>query len=84
MIPTGSQIREARELLGMSQTNLAKAAGVGLALVVRAELAAHMPQILKRDSVAIRSVLEAAGVNFVRDDGGPGVQLRKGETDAGA
>ena len=53
MIPTGFQIREGRGLVGMSQTDLATAAGVGLAVVVRAELAVHMPQITVRDSVAI-------------------------------
>ena len=84
MIPTGWQIRQGREMIGMSQANLAEAAGVGLAVVIRAELAAHLPQILRRDSTAIQRVLETAGVEFVREDGGPGVQLRKGETDAGA
>ncbi len=77
MIPTGWQIREGRELIGLSQADLAEAAGVGLAVVVRAELAAHMPMLTRRDSAAIQGALEAAGVEFVREDGGPGVQLRK-------
>ena len=77
MIPTGRQIREGRELVGMSQADLAEAAGVGLAVVVRAELAAHMPMLTRRDSAAIQEALEAGGVEFVQGNGGPGVQLRK-------
>ncbi len=77
MIPTGWQIREGRELIDLSQAGLAEAAGVGLAVVVRAELAAHMPMLTRRDSAAIQEALEAAGVEFVREDGGPGVKLRK-------
>ena len=77
MIPVGFQIREGRELVGVSQVGLAEAAGVGLAVVVRAEMAAHIPQITVRDSVAIQKALEVAGVEFVREGGGPGVQLRK-------
>ena len=72
MIPTGWQICQGRELV-----DLAEAASVGLAVVIRAELAAHMPMLTRRDSAAIQGALEAAGVEFVREDGGPGVQLRK-------
>ena len=79
MIPTGFQIREGRELVGLSQADLATAADVGLAVVVRAEMAAHMPQITVRDSAAIQKALEMAGVEFVREDGGLGVRLRKVE-----
>ena len=77
MIPTGWQIREGRELARLSQADLAEAAGVGLAVVVRAEMAAHMPQLTRKDSTAIQHTLEAAGVEFIREDGGPGVQLRE-------
>ena len=77
MIPTGWQIRGGRELVGMSQADLAEAAGVGLAVVVRAEMAAHMPMLTRRDSAAIQGALEAAGVEFVQRNGGSGVQLRK-------
>ncbi|WP_237479416.1 transcriptional regulator [Lichenibacterium dinghuense] len=79
MIPTGSQIRSGRELLGMSQDDLAIAANVGLALVIRAEMAAHLPQITRKDSTAIQGVLEAGGVEFVQRDGGVGVQMRKAD-----
>ncbi len=79
MIPTGWQIREGRELVGMSQGDLAEAAGVGLSVVVRAELATHMPMLTRRDSAAIQGALEAAGVEFVQRNGGIGVQLRKAD-----
>ena len=79
MNPTGWQIHEGRRLIGMSQADLAKAAAVGLAVVVRAEMAAHIPVLTMRDSAAIQATLEAAGVEFVREDGGVGVQLRKAE-----
>lgn len=79
MIPTGFQIRAGRELAGLSQADLATAAGVGLAVVVRAEMAAHMPALTRKDSAAIQEALEAAGVEFVREDGGIGVRLRESE-----
>ena len=77
MIPTGWQIREGRELVGLSPADLAEAADVGLAVVVRAELSAHLPMLTRRDSAAIQRALEAAGIEFVREDGGPGAQLRR-------
>ena len=79
MIPTGWQICQGRELIGMSQAELAASADVGLAVVVRAEMSAHLPQLTRRDSTAIQQVLESAGVEFFREDGGPGVRLQKVE-----
>ena len=79
VIPTGFQIREGRELVGMSQTGLAAAAGVGIAVVVRAELAAHISMLTRKDEKAIQGALETAGVVFVREEGGGGVRLREGE-----
>lgn len=60
----------------MSQADLAAAAGVGLAVVVRAEMAAHIPMLTRRDAKAIQGALEAAGIEFVREDGGVGVRLQ--------
>ena len=79
MIPTGWQTRQGREMIGMSQADLAKAARVGLSVVVRAEMAAHIPMLTRRDSAAIQQALEAAGVEFVQEGGGVGVQVRKAE-----
>ncbi len=57
----------------MSQADLAAAAGAGLAVVVRAEPAAHILQLTRKDSTAIQGVLEAADVVFVRENGEIGV-----------
>ena len=77
MTPTGWQIREARRLAGMSQIKLALAAGVGLELVARAELADDMPMLTRLEFAVIQQALEAAGLEFNREDGGTGVQLRE-------
>ncbi len=82
-VPTGRQLRQGRELIGMSQADLAEAADVGLAVVIRAEMSAHIPQLTRRDATAIKKVLEGAGVEFFREDGGPGVRLQKVEKGSG-
>ncbi len=75
MIPTGWQIRQGREMLGMSQNALGKAAGVGLAVVVHAELVERPPAFLG-STTAIKAALEARGITFLWEDGGIGVELR--------
>ena len=80
MILTGRQFREGRLLAGMEQVDLARDAGVALSLVVRVEAVDGMAMMRKPDAVAVRSVLEAAGVEFIPDNGGgAGVRLRKGK-----
>ncbi len=75
MIPNGWQIRRGREMLGMSQDALGKAAGVGLAVVVHAELLRRAPTI-PGAAAAIQAVLEARGIRFLWEDGGIGVEQR--------
>jgi transcriptional regulator with XRE-family HTH domain len=71
---TPSQCRGARGLLDWSQTELAKAAGVGLSTVYDFEKGRRA---VSREKVqAIRIALEIAGVMF--DGGNGGVKLRKG------
>ncbi len=70
------RIREGQELIAMSQADLGEAAGVALAVVVRAELSAHMPMLTRRDTAVIQKALEA-GVEFVKGDSGIGVLLRR-------
>ena len=74
---TPAQSRAARGLVSMTQTDLAKAAGLGQSTVVdfeRERRAVAAPSI-----DAIRAALETAGVVFLRENGnGPGVALRKG------
>ena len=81
MILTGRQFREGRLLAGMEQADLARDAGVALALLIRVEAVDGMALMRKPDAVAVRSVLEAAGVEFIPENGeGPGVRLRKERT----
>ncbi|RYH12448.1 helix-turn-helix domain-containing protein [Tropicimonas sp. IMCC6043] len=72
-----AQIRAARSLIGMSQTEIAQAAGVSVSTLKRAEGTIHPPA--SADSVAaIRAALEATGVEFIPENGGgPGVRLKK-------
>lgn len=53
MIASGRQIREGRELLGLSQAELATAADVALALIVRAEASDGLPMLKRCDAKAI-------------------------------
>ena len=72
---TPSQCRGARGLLDWSQTDLARAAGVGLSTVYDFE---KDRRSVSREKVqAIRIALEVAGVMF--DGGNGGVKLRKGK-----
>jgi transcriptional regulator with XRE-family HTH domain len=71
-----AQIRAARGLLGWSQTQLARAAGIGIATLQRLEqnrgvVKGNFSTVLK-----IQSALEAAGIHFLDDSGGEiGVKL---------
>ena len=79
MIPTERQIREGRFLVRMSQADLATAANATVGLVTRAEAVDSLPMITMRDSTALKTALEAAGVEFIPGNGGgAGVRLRKG------
>ena len=77
MIPTGKQIREGRALVGMTQADLAEAAGVRIGLVVRVEQVDATAIIKKVDSAALMRALEIAGVEFVNEVSGEGVRLRR-------
>ncbi|AZQ69614.1 XRE family transcriptional regulator [Silicimonas algicola] len=73
---TPAQIRAARGLLGFSQETLAHAAGVSSMSVKRAE-GSGKPQAAAAVMTAIRAAFEAAGVEFIpQNGGGPGVRLR--------
>ncbi len=77
MIPTGRQIREGRQLAGMSQADLATVANATVGLVARAEAVDGIPMITRRDSTALQTALDAAGVEFMPENGGGvGVRLR--------
>lgn len=74
---TPEQIRAARALLGWSQPQVAKDAGVSAMTVKRAEGSGKPPA--SADAVAaIRAALEVAGVEFIAENGGgAGVRLRE-------
>ncbi len=72
---TGAQIRAARALIRWSAKDLAKAAGIGVATVSRAEIADGIPSLTNANLKAIRVALEASGIEFIRENGG-GVGVR--------
>ena len=76
---TAAQCRAARGLLQWSQQNLAKEAGVGVVTVIQLENEVGQP---RRATVQVlRNAFEAAGVEFIDENGGgPGVRLRGRET----
>ena len=74
---TSSQIRAARALVHWRAQDLARESAVGVATIRRAELADGETSMTAANDLAIRRALEAAGVEFIDENGGgPGVRLR--------
>lgn len=74
---TSDQIRAGRALKGLSQTALAKAAGVSTMTVKRAE-GSGKPFPSADTIQAMREALESAGVEFIEENGGgAGVRLKR-------
>jgi transcriptional regulator with XRE-family HTH domain len=73
------QIRAARVLVGLSQQDLAKLSGIGLATLKRIEGAGAELTGTAQTMARIQRALESAGVIFLHEesDTGPGVRLRK-------
>jgi transcriptional regulator with XRE-family HTH domain len=72
---TSSQIRAARHLANLSQTDVAAATGLSLPTIRRAESEREVS--VSTDAIAaIRAALESAGIEFTNGDR-PGVRLRK-------
>jgi hypothetical protein len=75
---TSAQIRAARSLIRWRAEDLARESTVGIATIRRAELAEGPTSLATANDQAIRRALEAAGVEFIDENGGgPGVRLRK-------
>jgi transcriptional regulator with XRE-family HTH domain len=73
---TPAQCRAARGLVGWSQQELARQARVGIVTVHQLEAGLSEPRHATLD--VIRRAFEAAGVEFIDENGGgPGVRLRK-------
>jgi transcriptional regulator with XRE-family HTH domain len=72
-----AQIRAARHLANLQQTDIAKATGLSLPTIKRAESERDV-SVSPETVAAIRAALEAAGVEFIAENGGgAGVRLRK-------
>lgn len=75
-----AQSRMARAATGLGVRDLATAAGVSPNTVARLE---RGEELRPATIAAIRAALEAAGVDFIEENGGgPGVRLRKRELGA--
>jgi predicted transcriptional regulator len=73
---TAEQIRGARAMLGMTQAELAKLAGISTTGLNNIERGIADPKASTLR--ALKTALEEAGVIFVAENGeGPGVRLRK-------
>jgi transcriptional regulator with XRE-family HTH domain len=74
---TAGQMRAARALLRWSAADLAEKSDLGIATVQRAEASDGVPSMTRANMAAIRRALEAAGVEFIAENGGgAGVRLR--------
>ena len=77
---TSAQIRAGRALLRWTADDLAREAALGRNTILRAEVADDRTSLTVANDLAIRRVLEAAGVEFIDGNGGgPGVRLRAGQ-----
>ena len=73
---TSAQCRAARGLVGWSQQELAKNAGVGTVAIHQLESGTSQPRRATLD--VVRRALEGAGVEFIDENGGgAGVRLQK-------
>jgi transcriptional regulator with XRE-family HTH domain len=76
---TSAQLRAARSLIRWSAEDLARETALSVATIRRAELADDETSMTAANDLAVRRALEAAGVEFIDENGGgPGVRLRKG------
>jgi transcriptional regulator with XRE-family HTH domain len=77
-MPSGSQIRAARGLLGWSASELAEHSEVTLRTIQRFETADGIPPNRSGTLDKVRVALEAQGIEFLGDpETSPGVRLRR-------
>lgn len=78
--PSVRQIHAARVALDWTQSDLAKASGVGIATIKRLESKhrdSDLPEILQyRTLVKLVTALEAVGVEFTFEDGRRGISFK--------
>ena len=76
MLTTGNQLRAARALAGMEQSQLAEQSGVSVGTVRNMEQRGELTLSSGLDKVRrVQAALEAAGVEFL-NHGRPGVRLK--------
>jgi predicted transcriptional regulator len=76
--PTGRQIAAARALVGMTQSDLASRSNISTPTLKRMEASEGVAVGMENNVNAVTRALEAAGVVFIRENGGgAGVRLRK-------
>lgn len=72
------QIRAARALLGWSAEDLTSRSLLSVATIRRAELSEGTTSLTAANDTSLRRTLEAAGIEFIDENGGgPGVRLLK-------
>jgi hypothetical protein len=75
---SSAQLRAARALLRWSAQELANASKVGVATIRRVEVMEGEIPVTSANEAALRNALEAAGIQFIDENGGgPGVRLRR-------
>jgi hypothetical protein len=75
---TSAQIRAARALLRWGAQDLARHSALGVTTIRRAELTEAATSMTVSNDLAVRRALEAAGVEFIDENGGGlGVRFRK-------
>lgn len=62
---TGAQIRAARALLKWSGSDLAQRCGISVNAIQRAEQAEGVPNMQARNLIAVKTALEAGGIEFI-------------------
>jgi len=74
---SSAQMRAARAMLRWSALDLARASKVGVATIRRVEVIDGEIPVTAPNEAAIRRALEAAGIEFIDEDGtGEGVRFR--------
>ena len=75
---TSAQLRAGRALVRWSAEDLARASAVSVTTIRRAELTKDETSMTAANDLAVRHALEAAGIEFIDENGGgPGVRLKK-------
>jgi transcriptional regulator with XRE-family HTH domain len=78
---TSAQLRAGRALVRWSAEDLARASAVSVTTIRRAELTKDETSMTAANDLAVRHALEAAGIEFIDENGGgPGVRLKKPRT----